>query len=214
MRPSWWEHASDRAARSSVSCESYMPIAPPAPPVPDEELEVELEDDVLVEDALEVDDEVDDEVDVLELVPVPVDPVPVLLVVPPPGMHSGFWLVPVGQQMSALPPRSFDCLQMRPVLQSSLPFLWSQRSPSRWFPQPIDQSNGSEKSVRQLTSDRRTAPREEDVFMECRRRTQLPSGTKAARPRVEIVSSARSGSSDGLSCRWRRRRGSCSSRRS
>lgn len=74
----------------------------------------------------ELDDELDELLDELEEllddVVVVVSPVPVEdAVVPPPGMHSGFWLVPGGQQMSAFPPRSFDCLQMRPVLQSSLP---------------------------------------------------------------------------------------------
>ncbi len=96
-----------------------MPVAldeEPDPPVPVALLLVAV--DVLVDVLAEEDASVEVEVDMS----VPVDVPVAVLVEPPPGMHSGFWLVPGGQQMSALPPRSFDCLQMSPVLQSSLPF--------------------------------------------------------------------------------------------
>lgn len=69
----------------------------------------------------------------LEVDPVAAPPAPVpelVVAVAPAGMHSGEVGFEVGQQISALPPRSVELMQTRPVSQSSLPFLREQRSPS------------------------------------------------------------------------------------
>jgi hypothetical protein len=90
--------------------------------VPDADDEDDEAVDAAVELALEL--EVAPPADAeLDMSPVELDMSPVEVdVVLPPGMHSGFVLTPVGQQMSALPPSSFEVLQMRPVSQSSFPF--------------------------------------------------------------------------------------------
>lgn len=102
-----------------------MPPAPPVPPEDDDAVVLPLDVVALVVPLLVLPLEVVSPVD--ELVPVPV-----LLVVTAPGLHSGLVLPLAGQQMSALPPRSFALLQTRPSAQSLSPFLRSQRSPSPW----------------------------------------------------------------------------------